>query len=173
VSIPTINAAADYFGISIEDLMGRSRQRHLVIARCAVSFVMRERDELSFPMIGRRLGGRDHTTIMHQIDRAREMIDEDIYFAAFIRAQMALPKHSPEAIRLKIPLDVQKAFQRLKPRPDAIDRPMSVLHVGRRMILVDDDGMSIDDHQWRRDIAEGSNKLRVAIRRQHPDRCAA
>lgn len=62
-------------GVSYEDILGRSRARHLVAARHeAIYEVRKRRPHLSLPQIG-RIFKRDHTSILHalrQMDRRQE-----------------------------------------------------------------------------------------------------
>src|SRR5438132_3944744 len=57
------------FGFSIEELCGTSRRRPLVAARQVGMYVFRELTEFSYPAIAREFGGRDHTTVIHAVDR--------------------------------------------------------------------------------------------------------
>jgi hypothetical protein len=59
-----IQAVADAFDISYGELIGEGRSRYFVEARVVVVMVLRERG-WSFPRIGRLIGGRDHSTIIH------------------------------------------------------------------------------------------------------------
>jgi chromosomal replication initiator protein len=68
---PEITAAqiiaqtAAYFGVSIEELTGPSRGRHLVTGRQIAMYLCRELTDLSLPKIGQQFGNRDHTTVMY------------------------------------------------------------------------------------------------------------
>jgi hypothetical protein len=53
------------FDVTVNELMGERRARHIARPRQVVYWVAKRLTRLSFPNIGRRLGGRDHTTIMH------------------------------------------------------------------------------------------------------------
>ena len=55
------------FGITAEQLENRSRMRTLVMARKVFSVKARVQCHASLKEIGRALGGRDHTTIMHYL----------------------------------------------------------------------------------------------------------
>ena len=59
-----IAQTAAYFGVSIEELTGPSRGRHLVMARQIAMYLCRELTGLSLPKIGAQFGNRDHTTVM-------------------------------------------------------------------------------------------------------------
>ena len=71
-----IAQTAAYFGISIEDLTGPSRGRHLVMARQIGMYLCRELTELSLPKIGAEFGNRDHTTVMYADRKIRTLLAE-------------------------------------------------------------------------------------------------
>jgi chromosomal replication initiator protein len=67
-------AAARYFRISQAQIKSSSRRQSIVIARALAIYLARELTDASYKQIGRALGGRDHTTIMHnyrKIERIR------------------------------------------------------------------------------------------------------
>ncbi len=67
---------ADHLGFSVEDICGKSRQRPLVLARQTAMYVFRELTDLSYPAIARLFGGRDHTTVIHAVDKTKRMMSE-------------------------------------------------------------------------------------------------
>ncbi|GFZ83291.1 chromosomal replication initiator protein DnaA [Nesterenkonia alkaliphila] len=71
-----INATADYYSFSVEDLMSKSRSRNLVTARQIAMYLLRELTEMSLPKIGQELGGRDHTTVIYAERKIRELMAE-------------------------------------------------------------------------------------------------
>ncbi len=60
-----IKAIIKFFNITHEDLTGKKRTRELVYPRQIAMYLLKHELSLSFPVIGRELGGKDHTTIMH------------------------------------------------------------------------------------------------------------
>lgn len=78
-----IIAAAKLSKFTPEQIKGGQRHKDLVKARFAVCYVARKKG-YSFPVIGRRLGGRDHTTIMNAIDKAEVYRDYDPEFARMV-----------------------------------------------------------------------------------------
>ncbi len=64
------------FGFPVEELIGKSRRRPLVIARQMAMYVTRELTDLSFPLIAREFGGRDHTTVIHACDKISALMKE-------------------------------------------------------------------------------------------------
>jgi len=81
-----ISVAADYFGVTADEIRSSSRSRDLVTARQMAMYLCRELTELSLPKIGERFGGRDHSTViyankkievqMHENQRAFEQVKE-------------------------------------------------------------------------------------------------
>ena len=65
-----------YFGLTMEDLCGSSRNRALVNARQIAMYLCRELTDLSLPKIGDQFGGRDHTTVMHADKKIRQLMAE-------------------------------------------------------------------------------------------------
>ncbi len=71
-----LDATAEMFGFAIADLIGQSRRRPLVTARQVGMYVFRELTDFSYPMIGREFGGRDHTTVIHAVEKITEQMKE-------------------------------------------------------------------------------------------------
>ncbi|WP_240770298.1 chromosomal replication initiator protein DnaA [Nocardioides sp. GY 10127] len=71
-----IAQTAAYFGLSIEELTGPSRGRHLVMARQIAMYLCRELTELSLPKIGAEFGNRDHTTVMYADRKINQLLAE-------------------------------------------------------------------------------------------------
>jgi len=69
-------ATSDTFGFSVEELCGPNRRRPLVTARQVSMYVFRELTDFSYPAIGREFGGRDHSTVMHAVDKITAMMKE-------------------------------------------------------------------------------------------------
>lgn len=60
-----IKAVSVIYDISEKDILSQNRKREIAHPRQILMYLMREEMKHSFPMIGERLGGRDHTTVMH------------------------------------------------------------------------------------------------------------
>jgi chromosomal replication initiator protein len=67
---------AKILGFSVEALRGKSRQRPLVAARQEAMYVFRELTDLSYPAIARLFGGRDHTTVIHAVEKIQRLMKE-------------------------------------------------------------------------------------------------
>ena len=71
-----LEETSDMFGFSVEDIIGASRRRPLVTARQVAMYVFREATDLSYPAIAREFGGRDHTTVIHAVDKIGKLMAE-------------------------------------------------------------------------------------------------
>lgn len=80
-----INAVADTYGISIDDLKGNSRRREISMARQIGMYLMRQHTDLSLPKIGDEFGGKDHTTVMYSCDKISELQKKNPELAQSLR----------------------------------------------------------------------------------------
>ena len=71
-----IAQTAAYFGLTIDELTGPSRGRHLVMARQIAMYLCRELTDLSLPKIGGQFGNRDHTTVMYADRKINQLLAE-------------------------------------------------------------------------------------------------
>jgi len=72
-----ITTVAQYFDIKNADLIGACRKKDLVIPRQIVMYLMREELSASFPNIGQEIGGRDHTTAMHAVNKIKKELESN------------------------------------------------------------------------------------------------
>jgi chromosomal replication initiator protein len=63
-------------GFTVDALRGKSRQRPLVTARQIAMYVFRDLTDLSYPAIARLFGGRDHTTVIHAVEKIQRLMSE-------------------------------------------------------------------------------------------------
>lgn len=71
-----LDATSEMFGYDVDELKGKRRHRSLVQARQISMYVVRELTDLSYPAIARVFGGRDHTTVMHAVDKVGKQMAE-------------------------------------------------------------------------------------------------
>ncbi len=67
-----MKSVADFYKIPFSDLIKRSRRKEVVRPRQIAMFLLREEVKYSFPEIGFKLGGRDHSTVIHACTKIRE-----------------------------------------------------------------------------------------------------
>jgi chromosomal replication initiator protein len=73
-----IEAVAQVYNLTIEDLSGKSREKKVALPRQIIMFLMREELKMSYPAIGEELGGRDHTTAIHAHEKISKEIENDL-----------------------------------------------------------------------------------------------
>jgi chromosomal replication initiator protein len=71
-----LQATSEMFGFPIEEIQGKSRRRPLVTARQIGMYVFREMTDMSYPAIAREFGGRDHTTVIHAVEKIGALMKE-------------------------------------------------------------------------------------------------
>lgn len=72
-----INVVSEYFDLTVDDLLGKSREKRLAFPRQIIMYLLREEMKNSYPAIGSELGGRDHTTAMHAYTKISELLNRD------------------------------------------------------------------------------------------------
>lgn len=73
-------SVAEFYNISGEDLVKQSRKKEFVKPRQIAMYLIRKELDSSFPAIGDFFGGRDHTTVMHAVDKVKTLIAEKEQF---------------------------------------------------------------------------------------------
>jgi len=68
---------ANFYGLSVEEMCGKRRDRHIVFPRQVAMFIIREETASSLPAIGQAFGGRDHTTVLHSYEKIVNDCKED------------------------------------------------------------------------------------------------
>ncbi len=68
-------AVARHYSVDEAELVGRSRRKEIAQARQMVMYLAREETNASLPKIGHALGGRDHTTVIHGVDKIASQIE--------------------------------------------------------------------------------------------------
>lgn len=65
---------AEFYNIQMENLMKQSRKKEFVKPRQVAMYIIRKELDNSFPSIGDFFGGRDHTTVMHAVEKIRNLV---------------------------------------------------------------------------------------------------
>lgn len=69
---------AEEFGISMQDLKTKRRNKNIVIPRQIAMYLSRELTDLSLPEIGNFFGGKDHTTVLYSYNKIKENITNNL-----------------------------------------------------------------------------------------------
>jgi len=70
-----VQVVSDFYDISEKDIFNRTRKQELVKPRQIIMYIMRKDLNNSFPYIGQKLGGRDHTTVIHACDKITKNLE--------------------------------------------------------------------------------------------------
>jgi len=65
------------FSMSLQELTGDRRSQQIVYPRQVAMYLCRELTDSSLPKIGKKFGGRDHTTVIHATSKIAKLIQED------------------------------------------------------------------------------------------------
>ena len=72
-----ITLVADFYNINEQDLYEKTRRKEVVKPRQVIMYLLREDFSASYPFIGNKLGGRDHTTVIHAYEKIKGDIKVD------------------------------------------------------------------------------------------------
>jgi chromosomal replication initiator protein len=72
-----VKKVAEFYNIEEQIIYDKTRKKEVVRPRQIIMFILREDFRESFPSIGEKLGGRDHTTVIHSCEKIREDIQTD------------------------------------------------------------------------------------------------
>lgn len=72
-----IKTVADFYGIDTPMIHSKTRKKEIVRPRQVIMYILREYYNISFPSIGEKLGGRDHTTVIHSYEKIKKDIKSD------------------------------------------------------------------------------------------------
>jgi len=77
---------ADHFGLKQADLLSERRTRSVARPRQVAMWLCKQHTTRSYPDIGRRFGGRDHTTVLHAVKKVEELLTSDDQIARDVEA---------------------------------------------------------------------------------------
>ncbi len=72
-----ITTVSGFYDVSVRDLIKKGRKKEIVKPRQIAMYLMRSEIKASYPNIGERLGGRDHTTVIHAVEKVKADIEND------------------------------------------------------------------------------------------------
>jgi chromosomal replication initiator protein len=75
-----IKTVSEFYDVGEKDLVEKSRKRNVVRPRQIAMYLLREELKYSFPAIGDKFGGRDHTTVMHACAKVSKEAEENQQF---------------------------------------------------------------------------------------------
>ena len=81
-----LDVVSEHYNIPVEELIGKTRKQEVVNARQVAMYLCDKMAHAKTTRIGRYIGGRDHSTVKHSIDKVVERIEKDKAFARDVKA---------------------------------------------------------------------------------------
>jgi chromosomal replication initiator protein len=72
-----IKTVAEFYNIEEQLIYDKTRKKEVIKPRQIIMYILREEFNISYPAIGEKLGGRDHTTVMHSCEKIKNDIKSD------------------------------------------------------------------------------------------------
>jgi chromosomal replication initiator protein len=72
-----VKAIATYYNIEETSIYEKTRRKEVVLPRQIAMYILREDCGVSFPLIGEKLGGRDHTTVIHSYEKIKQELKDN------------------------------------------------------------------------------------------------
>ena len=72
-----VKTISDYYNLEESTVYEKTRRKEIVKARQVVMYLLREDFNVSYPLIGQKLGGKDHTTVIHSYLKIKEDLKND------------------------------------------------------------------------------------------------
>ena len=69
-----VKTIADFYNIEEQLIYDKTRKKEIIKPRQIIMYILREDFNISYPAIGEKLGGRDHTTVMHSCEKIKNDI---------------------------------------------------------------------------------------------------
>ena len=72
-----VKIVSDFYSIEEESIYEKTRRKEVIKPRQIIMYLLREDFNISYPSIGQKLGGRDHTTVIHSCEKIKVDLKED------------------------------------------------------------------------------------------------
>lgn len=72
-----VKQISDYYNLDERIIYEKTRRKEIVKARQMIMFILREDFNESYPSIGSKLGGKDHTTVIHSYEKIKNELEEN------------------------------------------------------------------------------------------------
>ncbi|MES2216108.1 MAG: chromosomal replication initiator protein DnaA [Patescibacteria group bacterium] len=73
-----VKVVSEYYNVDEDSIYNKTRRKEVVRPRQVIMYILREDFGISFPSIGDKLGGRDHTTVIHSYEKVKEEVKGDV-----------------------------------------------------------------------------------------------
>jgi chromosomal replication initiator protein len=76
-TVDVVKTVANFYNIEENSIYEKTRKKEIIKPRQIIMYILREEFAISYPAIGEKLGGRDHTTVMHSCEKIKNDILKD------------------------------------------------------------------------------------------------
>ena len=83
------------WGVTVDGMQSKTRTKNLTVPRQVAMYLAREILGLQLVEIGQAFGGRDHSTVIHSLERVSEMMKESADFRGRVDKVRETVRHSP------------------------------------------------------------------------------
>jgi chromosomal replication initiator protein len=90
-----IKVVASKTGVKISDVKSPKKNKNIVLARQVAMYLARKMTHASFPDIGEKIGGRDHSTVIYAHNKLRRVLETDLKIKNLIEEIENILKHHP------------------------------------------------------------------------------
>jgi chromosomal replication initiator protein len=80
-----VKIIADFYKIEEETIYEKTRKKEVIKPRQIIMYILREDFSISYPSIGEKLGGRDHTTVIHSYEKIKREVKSDMLLSKEIQ----------------------------------------------------------------------------------------
>lgn len=123
-----LKCVSEYFGTSETELKSERRPRHLTRQRQAYYWLARELTGRSTTVIGRALGARDHTTVIHHLKEIDLILKEDRSVRALLQ-ELALIVHAADGALKRLGIEGPGDLDAVAIADRLMNTPLARLHV--------------------------------------------
>ncbi len=85
-----VKIITDFYSVEEESIYEKTRRKEVIKPRQIIMYILREDFNISYPSIGQKLGGRDHTTVIHSCEKIKTDLKQDQTLGDEIREIRAL-----------------------------------------------------------------------------------
>lgn len=72
-----LNTVSIHFNVKVSEIKSKRRKKHIIFPRQITMYLLREILGMSYMEIGSKFGGKDHTTVMHSVNKIKKLIKDE------------------------------------------------------------------------------------------------
>jgi len=80
-----VKAVAGHYGVKISDIKSQKKNKNISLSRQVAMYLARKMTATSYPDIGDKIGGRDHSTVIYACNKIKKNLEEDVKMKKFVQ----------------------------------------------------------------------------------------